>query len=143
MPNTSNIGRDHYRHFLTIPTRWMDNDVYGHVNNVVYYSYFDTVVNKFLIEQGQLDYSKGKVVGLVVETKCQYFAPIAFPDVVVAGIRVAHIGTSSVRYEIGLFKNDEDNPAAEGHFVHVYVTRSGNKPTPLSTEMRSVLAKIS
>ena len=143
MPNTSNIGRDHYRHFLTIPTRWMDNDVYGHVNNVVYYSFFDTVVNKFLIEQGQLDYSKGKVVGLVVETKCQYFAPIAFPDVVVAGIRVAHIGTSSVRYEIGLFKNDEDNPAAEGHFVHVYVTRSGNKPTRLSTQMRSVLAKIS
>ena len=143
MPNTSNIGRDHYRHFLTIPTRWMDNDVYGHVNNVVYYSFFDTVVNKFLIEQSQLDYSKGKVVGLVVETKCQYFAPIAFPDVVVAGIKVAHIGTSSVRYEIGLFKNDEDNPAAEGHFVHVYVTRSGNKPTPLSTQMRSVLAKIS
>ena len=143
MPNTSNIGRDHYRHFLTIPTRWMDNDVYGHVNNVVYYSFFDTVVNKFLIEQGQLDYSKGKVVGLVVETKCQYFAPIAFPDVVVAGIRVAHIGMSSVRYEIGLFKNDEGNPAAEGYFVHVYVTRSGNKPTPLSTEMRSVLAKIS
>ena len=143
MPNTSNIGRDHYRHFLTIPTRWMDNDVYGHVNNVVYYSYFDTVVNKFLIEQGQLDYSKGKVVGLVVETKCQYFAPIAFPDVVVAGIRVAQIGMSSVRYEIGLFKNDESNPAAEGYFVHVYVTRSGNKPTSLSTEMRSVLAKIS
>ena len=143
MANTSSIGRDHYRHFLTIPTRWMDNDVYGHVNNVVYYSFFDTVVNKFLIEQSQLDYSKGKVVGLVVETKCQYFAPIAFPDVVVAGIRVAHIGTSSVRYEIGLFKNDEDNPAAEGHFVHVYVTRSGNKPTPLSTQMRSVLAKIS
>ena len=143
MPNTSNIGRDHYRHFLTIPTRWMDNDVYGHVNNVVYYSFFDTVVNKFLIEQGQLDYSKGKVVGLVVETKCQYFAPIAFPDVVVAGIRVAHIGMSSVRYEIGLFKNDEGNPAAEGYFVHVYVTRSGNKPTPLSTQMRSVLAKIS
>ena len=143
MPNTSKIGRDYYRHFLTIPTRWMDNDVYGHVNNVVYYSFFDTVVNKFLIEQSQLDYSKGKVVGLVVETKCQYFAPIAFPDVVVAGIRVAHIGTSSVRYEIGLFKNDEDNPAAEGHFVHVYVTRSGNNPTPLSTQMRSVLEKIS
>mgnify|MGYP001364022184 FL=1 len=143
MPNTSNIGRDHYRHFLTIPTRWMDNDVYGHVNNVVYYSYFDTVVNKFLIEQGQLDYSKGKVVGLVVETKCQYFAPIAFPDVVVAGIKVAHIGTSSVRYEIGLFKNDEEKPAAEGHFVHVYVTRSTNKPTPLSSEMRSILEKIS
>ena len=143
MANTSNIGRDYYRHFLTIPTRWMDNDVYGHVNNVVYYSFFDTVVNKFLIEQSQLDYSKGSVVGLVVETKCQYFAPIAFPDVVVAGIRVAHIGTSSVRYEIGLFKNDEDDPAAEGHFVHVYVTRSGNKPTPLSTQMRSVLAKIS
>ena len=143
MTNTSNIGRDHYQHFLTIPTRWMDNDVYGHVNNVVYYSFFDTVVNKFLIEQSQLDYSKGKVVGLVVETKCQYFAPIAFPDVVVAGIKVAHIGTSSVRYEIGLFKNDEEKPAAEGHFVHVYVTRSSNKPTPLTSEMRSILEKIS
>ena len=143
MPNTSNIGRDHYRHFLTIPTRWMDNDVYGHVNNVVYYSFFDTVVNKFLMEERQLDYSKGEVVGLVVETKCQYFAPIAFPDVVVAGIKVAHIGTSSVRYEIGLFKNDEEKPAAEGHFVHVYVTRSTNKPTPLSSEMRSILEKIS
>ena len=143
MPNTSNIGRDQYRHFLTIPTRWMDNDVYGHVNNVVYYSFFDTVVNKFLMEERQLDYSKGEVVGLVVETKCQYFAPIAFPDVVVAGIKVAHIGTSSVRYEIGLFKNDEEKPAAEGHFVHVYVTRSTNKPTPLSSEMRSILEKIS
>jgi len=137
------MGCDYYRHFLTIPTRWMDNDVYGHVNNVVYYSFFDTVVNKFLMEERQLDYSKGKVVGLVVETKCQYFAPIAFPDVVVAGIKVAHIGTSSVRYEIGLFKNDEEKPAAEGHFVHVYVTRSTNKPTPLSSEMRSILEQIS
>ena len=143
MSNPSKIGRDVYRHFLTIPTRWMDNDVYGHVNNVVYYSFFDTVVNKFLIEQSQLDYRNGNIVGLVVETKCQYFTPIAFPDVIVAGIRVGHIGTSSVRYEIGLFKNDEDNPAAQGHFVHVYVTRSGNKPTPLSTKMRSVLANIS
>ena len=143
MSKNSNMGRDYYRHFLTIPTRWMDNDVYGHVNNVVYYSFFDTVVNKFLIEESQLDYSEGKVVGLVVETKCQYFAPIAFPDVVVAGIKVVHIGTSSVRYEIGLFKNDEDKPAAEGHFVHVYVTRSTNKPTPLSSEMRSILEKIS
>ena len=143
MSNNSNMGCDYYRHFLTIPTRWMDNDVYGHVNNVVYYSFFDTVVNKFLMEERQLDYSKGEVVGLVVETKCQYFAPIAFPDVVVAGIKVAHIGTSSVRYEIGLFKNDEEKPAAEGHFVHVYVTRSSNKPTPLTSEMRSILEKIS
>ena len=143
MSNASKMGRDDYRHFLTIPTRWMDNDVYGHVNNVVYYSFFDTVVNKFLMEERQLDYSKGEVVGLVVETKCQYFAPIAFPDVVVAGIKVAHIGTSSVRYEIGLFKNDEEKPAAEGHFVHVYVTRSTNKPTPLSSEKRSILEKIS
>ena len=143
MSNNSNMGCDYYRHFLTIPTRWMDNDVYGHVNNVVYYSFFDTVVNKFLMEERQLDYSQGEVVGLVVETKCQYFAPIAFPDVVVAGIKVAHIGTSSVRYEIGLFKNDEEKPAAEGHFVHVYVTRSTNKPTPLSSEMLSILKKIS
>ena len=143
MSNPSKIGRDVYRHFLTIPTRWMDNDVYGHVNNVVYYSFFDTVVNKFLMEERQLDYSKGEVVGLVVQNKCQYYAPIAFPDVVVAGIKVAHIGTSSVRYEIGLFKNDEDKPAAEGHFVHVYVTRSTNKPTPLSSQMRSILEQIS
>lgn len=143
MSNTSEAGRDYYRHFLTIPTRWMDNDVYGHVNNVVYYSYFDTVVNKFLIDKGQLDFIKGIVVGLVVETKCEYFAPISFPDIVVAGLRVAHLGTSSVRYEIGLFKNNEKGLSAKGYFVHVYVNRSNHTPTPLSDQMREILAEIS
>jgi acyl-CoA thioester hydrolase len=101
-----------YRHFQRIPTRWMDNDVYGHVNNVVYYSYFDTVVNQYLIEQGALDIERSEVVGLVVETNCQYFAPITFPDRVDTGLRVARLGNSSVRYEIGIFRNDEDFASA-------------------------------
>ena len=100
-------GRDAYRHFQPITTRWMDNDAYGHVNNVVYYAYFDTVVNKYLIEQGVLDYRNGSTIGLVVETHCNYFSPIAFPDQVQAGLRVARIGTTSVRYEVGLFRNDK------------------------------------
>ena len=142
MSNTSKLGRDDYRHFSTIPTRWMDNDVYGHVNNVVYYSYFDTVVNKFLIDQGQLDFINGHVLGLVVETKCEYFAPITFPDLVVAGLRVVHLGTSSVKYSIGLFKNEEVDPSAQGHFIHVYVNRSDNRPTPLGDRMRETLMSI-
>ena len=135
-------SRDHYRHFQNIPTRWMDNDVYGHVNNVVYYSYFDTVVNNFLIDQGQLDYEKGKTVGWVVETKCEYFAPVAFPDVVSAGLKVQRLGTSSVTYEVGLFRNADETAAAQGHFVHVYVDREANTPQPLSEGMKEVLASI-
>ena len=120
----------------------MDNDVYGHVNNVVYYSYFDTVVNNFLIDQGQLDYEKGQTVGWVVETKCEYFSPVAFPDVVNAGLKVQRLGTSSVTYEVGLFRNDDETAAAQGHFVHVYVDREANTPQPLSEGMREVLAGI-
>ena len=120
----------------------MDNDVYGHVNNVVYYSYFDTVVNNFLIDQGQLDYEKGQTVGLVVETKCEYFSPVAFPDVVNAGLKVQRLGTSSVTYEVGLFRNDDETAAAQGHFVHVYVDREANTPQPLSEGMKEVLASI-
>ena len=134
--------RQAYRHFLSIPTRWMDNDVYGHVNNVQYYSYFDTVVNQWLIERGLLDYLGSAVIGLVVETACSYFRPVAFPDIVHAGLRVAHLGRSSVRYEVGLFRNDEPTVAAAGHFVHVYVTRADNKPTPLSDAMRAALAQL-
>src|SRR5574341_2222528 len=96
-------ARAHYRHFSSLPTRWMDNDVYGHVNNVVYYSFFDTAVNRYLIETGALDIHAGPVIGLVVETQCNYFAPVEFPQVVEAGLRVAHLGRSSVRYEVGLF----------------------------------------
>jgi acyl-CoA thioester hydrolase len=134
--------RERYRYFLNIPTRWMDNDVYGHVNNVVYYSYFDTVVNEYLIRAGVLEIEKSPVIGLVVETQCRYFAPITFPDEVHAGLRAARLGRSSVRYEIGLFKNDEASAAAQGHFVHVYVEREGRKATTLPQELRSALERI-
>lgn len=134
--------REAYKYFLSIPTRWMDNDVYGHVNNVVYYSYFDTVVNGYLIEENVLDIQGGQQIGLVVETQCNYFAPLAFPDVIDAGLRVTRIGTSSVRYEIGLFKQGSDEAAAEGHFVHVYVDKQSRKPKPLGDNLRAVLTKI-
>jgi acyl-CoA thioester hydrolase len=134
--------RDRYRHFLEIPTRWIDNDVYGHVNNVVYYSYFDTVVNGYLISLGSLDIERSPIIDLVVETQCRFFKPIVFPDTVHAGLRVARLGNSSVRYEIGLFRNDEDAATAQGHFVHVYVDRETRRPAGLPTEMREALGKI-
>ena len=134
--------RERYPRFLKIPTRWMDNDVYGHVNNVLYYSYFDTVVNEYLISTGVLDIERSPVIGLVVETQCRFFKPITFPDVVHAGLRVARLGRSSVRYEIGLFRNDDDTAAAQGHFVHVYVERESRKATTLPPEMRSALEEI-
>jgi acyl-CoA thioester hydrolase len=135
-------ARSAYAHFQTIPTRWMDNDVYGHVNNVLYYSYFDTVVNQYLIEQGVLDFEHSPVIGLVIETQCNYFAPLTFPDRVDAGLRVAKLGNTSVRYEIGLFRNDEDRAAAQGHFVHVYVDRATRAPVPVPAAMRAALTKI-
>jgi len=131
-----------YRQFLAIPTRWMDNDVYGHVNNVVYYSYFDTAVNKWLIDQGLLDYLNGETIGLVVQTACSYFRPVAFPDVIHAGLRVAHLGRSSVRYEVGLFRNHEATVAAAGHFTHVYVNRRDNRPSPIAEAMRAALQTL-
>ena len=120
----------------------MDNDVYGHVNNVVYYSYFDTVVNQYLIEQGVLRIDSAPVIGLVIETRCNYFQPVCFPDLVHAGLRVAHMGTSSVRYDIGLFRGDDATAAAQGHFVHVYVDRHSRRPVPLPEAMRAALARI-
>lgn len=131
-----------YRHFQAIPTRWMDNDVYGHVNNVVYYSYFDTAVNQYLMEQGVLDIQASAVIGLVVETSCRYFAPITFPDLVHAGLRVARLGNSSVRYEVGIFRNQETTASAQGHFVHVYVDRASRRPAPLPAATRAALARI-
>ena len=122
-----------------ITTRWMDNDVYGHINTVTYYSFFDTVVANWLIESGVLDIATSPVVGLVVDTQCSYFASIAFPDRVRAGLRVAHVGTSSVRYEIGIFRNGDQAAAAQGHFVHVYVERASNKPMPLSDKHKKAL----
>jgi acyl-CoA thioester hydrolase len=131
-----------FPHFCQIATRWMDNDVYGHVNNVVYYSYFDTAVNQFLIERGVLDIHNGEVVGFVVDSGCSYFRPIAFPDVVHVGIRVAKLGNSSVRYDIAIYRNDDSAPAAVGHFVHVYVERSTNQSVPIPAPVRSVLETL-
>ena len=128
--------------FTALPTRWMDNDVYGHVNNVVYYSYFDTAVNAFLIARGVLDIHHGEVVGFVVDSGCSYFQSLSFPDVVYAGIRVSKLGTSSVRYEIGLYRNDDATPAAFGHFVHVYVDRASNQPVPIPAATRAVLQAL-
>jgi acyl-CoA thioester hydrolase len=134
--------RSDYRRFQAISTRWMDNDVYGHVNNVVYYSWFDTAVNRLLVVAGQIDIHKGAVIGLVAETGCRYFSPTAFPDQIEAGVRVAHVGSSSVRYEIGLFRNAEDDAAAVGYFVHVYVDRETKKPVPLTESMRGFLESL-
>jgi acyl-CoA thioester hydrolase len=131
-----------YRHFLPITTRWMDNDVYGHVNNVVYYSYFDTVVNEYLIRAGVLDVEHGATIGLVVETQCKYFAPLVFPERVEAGLRVTRLGSTSVRYEVGLFKDGDVQPAAEGHFVHVYVDRTTRQPVALPGELREALEAL-
>jgi acyl-CoA thioester hydrolase len=131
--------RTAYHHFLPITTRWMDNDVYGHVNNVVYYSYFDTVVNEYLIRAGVLDVEHGETIGLVVETQCNYFAPLVFPERIEAGLRVARLGSTSVRYEVGLFKEGEMLPAAQGHFVHVYVDRGTRRPVALPDRLREVL----
>jgi acyl-CoA thioester hydrolase len=131
-----------YPHSHTIGTRWMDNDVYGHVNNVVYYAWFDTVVNQWLIAQELLDFAHGSMIGLVVETQCSYFAPVAFPDVITAGLRVAHVGRSSVRYEVGLFANGSTQAAAQGHFIHVYVDRLTRKPVALPEKWRISLQSI-
>ncbi len=129
-----------YKAFRPIATRWSDNDLYGHVNNVVYYSWFDTAVNGLLIEQGAINIHAGPVIGLVVENQCNYFAPLAFPQAVVVGIRVAYIGSSSVRYELGLFPAEEGiTCAAKGHFIHVYVDRITRKPVALPPQLLSVL----
>jgi len=135
--------RADYRHFLSIPTRWGDNDAYAHINNTVYYSFFDTVVSRFLLESGAIDLKTSPVIGVVVETGCRYLAPISFPDLVTAGLRVARIGRTSIRYEIGIFRNDEDTASAEGHFIHVYVDRATQTvPTPLPRELVGAVTPI-
>jgi acyl-CoA thioester hydrolase len=135
--------RDAYKAFRTISTRWMDNDAYGHVNNVVYYSWFDTVVNAHLIEQGVLDIHHGETIGLVIETQCNYFASVEFPQTVEAGLRVAKIGRSSVRYEVGLFVQGQELTAAKGHFIHVYVARASRRPCELPAPLKKVLEALS
>jgi len=134
--------RSAYRHFRAISTRWMDNDVYGHVNNVQYYSFFDTAVNGYLIDRGVLDPQNGAVIGLVVETACSYFESVTFPDELHAGLRVARIGTSSVRYEVGIFRGAAELASAQGHFVHVYVARATWRPAVLPEAFRQALAPL-
>lgn len=141
-PATPAPTRADFRHSLPIATRWMDNDIYGHINNVVYYSFFDTVINRYLIEQGGLDIHGGQVIGLAVETGCQFFRPIAYPQIIDACLRVAHLGNSSVRYEVGIFAQPDEPCAALGHFVHVFVDRTSRRPTPPPAPLRAALAAL-
>ena len=134
--------RTEYRWFIEIPTRWNDNDSYQHVNNVIYNAFFDTVVGRFLVGSGVLDIRHGRIIGYVAETKCQFLGSVAFPDRVTAGLRVGRIGTTSVRYEIGIFRNDDETAAAQGHFVHVYVDRGTGRPTPLPPRLLSALRPL-
>ena len=134
--------RTDYRYFQSITTRWHDNDIYGHVNNVVYYSYFDSAVNAYLIERGGLDIHQGEVVGFVVSSSCDYFASIAFPDALEVGLRVGKLGNSSVQYELAIFKAGEAQACAAGRFVHVFVDRASNRPTPIPAGLRRALEEL-
>jgi len=142
IPIAAARARADYRHFLAISTRWMDNDAYGHVNNVTYYSYFDTVVNEHLIRVGGLDIAGDPVVGYVVETQCIYRKPLTFPEAVDAGMRVVKLGTSSVTYEIGIFREGDDDAAATGRFVHVWVNRATQRPAPIPPRIRAALEPL-
>jgi acyl-CoA thioester hydrolase len=142
MGQASVPNRSDYQVFYTINTRWSDNDVYGHVNNVMYYSYFDTVVNRYLIEQGGLDIGSGEVVGFVVSSGCEYHTPISYPETIEAGVRVDRLGNSSVQYGIAIFKKGDERAAANGHFVHVFVDRAANKSVPIPGSLRRALEKI-
>ncbi|KZC39407.1 MULTISPECIES: acyl-CoA thioesterase [Rhodanobacter] len=135
-------ARDNYRHFLPLATRWKDNDIYGHVNNVEYYSYFDTVINTWLITQAGLDIQHGTLIGVCAESHCRFLGEIAFPETIEAGLRVEHLGNSSVRYGIGLFRQGRDVPAAEGWFVHVFVDRAERRPVQLPATMRAALETL-
>jgi acyl-CoA thioester hydrolase len=134
--------RTAYRAFFELPTRWMDNDIYGHVNNVNYYSFFDTAIAHFLIEEGGLDPKESSVIGFCIESGCRYRKPITFPQSITAGIRVAKLGRSSVRYEIGLFRGDDEETAADGYFVHVFVDRATETPSAVPDTIRSALSTL-
>ena len=142
MSKSSVPSRENYKVFYPITTRWSDNDIYGHVNNVTYYSYFDTAANQYLIEEGGMDISDGRVVGYVVNSGCEYHAPITYPESVVAGVRVDRLGNSSVQYGIAIFKEGEEQAAAHGHFVHVFVERAANQSVPIPELLRAALEKI-
>jgi len=140
--NDSACTRDDYPHFSTIATRWMDNDVYGHVNNVLYYSFFDTVIAEYLIREGGFEFATADVIGLAVESSCRYRRPLAYPQSAQAGLRVAHLGNSSVRYEVGVFAGDDREACADGYFVHVFVARETNRPSPIPRHIRTALERL-
>jgi acyl-CoA thioester hydrolase len=142
MPSPTPHRRAAYPHHLPIATRWMDNDVYGHVNNVVYYAYFDTVINRWLIDEGGLDIAGGAVIGLCVESRCAYLRPLAFPDALEAGLRVVHLGRSSVRYEIAIFVAGDEAARAQGEFVHVFVDRASRRAVEIPPRLRQALARL-
>lgn len=142
MATTDTRPREAYPHLSILQTRWMDNDVYGHVNNVVYYSYFDTLINRYLIAEGGLDIERGAVIGVVAESHCRYLSGLAFPMEIEAGLLVGKLGRSSVRYEIGLFEKGRDVAAAEGWFVHVFVDRETRRPVPIPERLRQALARL-
>jgi len=142
MPEKPEISRADYPHFMSLPTRWMDNDIYGHVNNALYYAFFDTAINDYLIAEGRLDINSGPVIAFAVESQCQYLRPLAFPGVIDIGLRVGKLGNSSVRYELAVFKQGETSAAAAGYFVHVFVDRVTQRPVPMPTTIRSALERL-
>jgi len=142
MTSKPQITRVEYPRLLAIPTRWMDNDIYGHVNNALYYAFFDTAINEYLIAEGGLDIAAGPVIGLAAESHCQYMQPLAFPEVVEVGLRVGKLGNSSVRYELAIFKRNETYAAATGHFVHVFVDREARRAVPIPETIRAALERL-
>jgi len=142
MSQKPQITRAEYAHFLALQTRWMDNDIYGHVNNALYYAFFDTAINEYLIAEGGLDIKTGGVIAFAVESQCQYMRPLAFPGVIDVGLRVGKLGNSSVRYELAIFKQDETYAAAAGYFVHVFVDRVTQRPLPMPTPIRAALERL-
>ena len=136
------ITRDDYPHLTPLPTRWLDNDMYGHVNNVLYYSFFDTAVNRYLVSEGGLDIVGSPVIAYAVETQCRFMRPVAFPETLEVGLRVGKLGNSSVRYELAVFKEGEPHAAAAGYFVHVFIERAAGRPTSIPPEVRAALAKL-
>jgi len=136
------IPRSDYQHLVRVPTRWMDNDIYGHLNNVIYYAMFDTAINTYLITEGGLDIVAGAVIGVVVESQCQFMQSVAFPDVLEIGLRVGRLGTASVRYELAIFRHDAPHAAAVGYFVHVFVDRGNRRSVPIPAHLRSALERL-
>lgn len=142
MSQKPQISREEYLHFVALPTRWMDNDIYGHVNNALYYAFFDTAINQYLIAAGGLDITAGTVIAFAAESHCQYLRPLAFPGVIEVGLRVGKLGNSSVRYELAIFKQDETVAAAAGYFVHVFVDRETQRPVAMPPQIRTALARL-